>query len=103
MIFGCLAICRRAFPKAPIKLICLNRYGRSRTSGSATIQVLFISQTLDQIRDLRPLTGAERPSIAPIFVPGCSGVAPAYECSVEEFTKVVNSAIDNRFVVDSPK
>lgn len=76
---------------------------RSRTSGSATVQVLFISQTLDQIRDLRPLTGAERPSIAPIFVPGCSGVAPAYECSVEEFTKVVNSAIDNRFVVDSPK
>jgi 4-phytase / acid phosphatase len=76
---------------------------RSRASSSATVQVLFISQTLDQIRDLRPLAGAERPSIAPIFVPGCSGVAPAYECTVEEFTRVVNSAIDNRFVVDSPK
>lgn len=76
---------------------------RSRANGSATVQVLFISQTLDQIRDLRPLTGAERPSISPIFVPGCSGVAPTYECSVEEFTRVVNSAIDNRFVVDSPK
>jgi 4-phytase / acid phosphatase len=76
---------------------------RTRTSSSATVQVLFISQTLDQIRDLRPLTAAERPSIAPIFVPGCSGVAPAYECSVDEFTGVVNSAIDNRFVVDSPK
>jgi 4-phytase/acid phosphatase len=74
-----------------------------RANGSATVQVLFISQTLDQIRDLRPLTDADHPSIAPIFVPGCSGAAPAYECTVEEFTRVVNSAIDNRFVVDSPK
>jgi 4-phytase/acid phosphatase len=76
---------------------------RSRASGRATVQVLFISQTLDQIRDLRSLTGAEHPSIAPIFVPGCSGEAPAYECSVEEFARVVDSAIDSHFVVGSPK
>lgn len=75
----------------------------SRASGSATVQLLFISQTLDQIRDLRTLTGAELPSIAPIFIPGCSGSAPTYACSVEEFARVVDSAIDNRFVVTAPK
>jgi len=76
---------------------------RSRVGGSATVQVLFISQTLDQIRELHTLTGAEQPSIAPIFVPGCSGPAPAFACSVEEFARVVDSAIDNRLVVASPK
>jgi 4-phytase / acid phosphatase len=74
---------------------------RNRTSGEATVQVLFISQTLDQIRDLRSLTGAEHPSIAPVFVPGCSGPAPAFACSVQAFAKVVDAAIEPRFVVES--
>lgn len=76
---------------------------RSRTTGVSTVEVLFISQTLDQIRDLRILNGAEQPSIAPIFVPGCSGSGPAYACSIQDFTKVVDSAIDSRFVAVSPK
>jgi 4-phytase/acid phosphatase len=76
---------------------------RHRTTGATTVQVLFISQTLDQIRELHTLTGAEQPSVAPVFVPGCSGPAPAFACPVEEFARVVDSAIDNRFVVASPK
>jgi 4-phytase/acid phosphatase len=71
---------------------------RNRMSGAATVQVLFISQTLDQMRYLRPLIGAEKPSVAPIFVPGCSGPGPEYACTVEDFDKVVSSAIDPRFV-----
>jgi 4-phytase/acid phosphatase len=76
---------------------------RKRETGVTTVEVLFISQTLDQIRDLRTLTGAEQPSIAPVFVPGCSGAAPAFACSVEEFARVVDSAIDTRFVVAAPQ
>ena len=71
---------------------------RSRTTSSSTVQVFFISQTLDQIRFLRALKGAEQPSVAPVFVPGCSGAAPAYACSVEDFAKVVTAAADSRFV-----
>jgi 4-phytase/acid phosphatase len=63
-----------------------------------TVQVFFISQTLDQMRFLRPLTGAEQPSIAPVFVPACSGPAPTYACSVEDFAHAVTAAIDPRFV-----
>jgi 4-phytase / acid phosphatase len=63
-----------------------------------TVQVFFISQTLDQMRFLRPLMGAEQPSVAPVFVPACSGPAPAYACSVEGFAHAVTAAIDPRFV-----
>jgi 4-phytase/acid phosphatase len=71
---------------------------RNRKTGAETVQVFFISQTLDQMRFLKPLTGAEQPSIAPVFVPGCSGTAPAYACSVQDFSAVVSAAIDARFV-----
>ena len=76
---------------------------RSLVNSGSVVQVFFISQTLDQIRDLRSLTGTEHPAIAPVFVPGCSGPAPAYACSVEQFVRVVDSAIDTRFVTASPK
>jgi 4-phytase / acid phosphatase len=69
-----------------------------RRTGANTVQVFFISQTLDQMRYLRPLTGTEQPSVAPIFVPGCSGPGPGYACSVEDFDKVVMSAIDPHFL-----
>jgi 4-phytase/acid phosphatase len=57
-----------------------------------TIRAFFIAQTLDQIRNLTSLTGAEKPSIAPIFIPGCSGPAPEYACSVSRFAQMVDEA-----------
>jgi 4-phytase/acid phosphatase len=71
---------------------------RSRSTGKSSVQVLFISQTLDQMRYLQSLTPQNAPSIAPVFVPGCSGPAPAYVCSAEEFSRVIKSAIDANFV-----
>jgi len=71
---------------------------RSRAAEIANVRVLFISQTLDQMRDLRALTGTEQPSIAPVFVPGCSGPAPTFACSAEAFAHVVDSAIDPHFL-----
>ena len=71
--------------------------------GEATVQVFFISQTLDQIRYLSPLTGAESPSMAPVFMPGCSGPAPKFACPVQTFARVVDAAINHRFVSDAPR
>ncbi|HZY72419.1 MAG TPA: histidine-type phosphatase [Edaphobacter sp.] len=76
---------------------------RNRSSHRSTVQVLFISQTLDQIRNLRHLTGAEHPSVAPVFVPGCGNSAPGYACTVEGLSKVIDSAIDPRFVTQSAR
>jgi 4-phytase/acid phosphatase len=62
------------------------------------VRALFISQTLNQIRWLKPLTGAEQPAVAPVFIPGCSGAAVDYSCSLEDFAHAVDSAIDKRFL-----
>jgi 4-phytase/acid phosphatase len=71
---------------------------RSRSTGKSTVQVSYISQTLDQMRYLQPLSPVNMPSIAPIFVPGCSGTAPTYACAVEDFDHVITSSIDKSFV-----
>ncbi|HEX4021512.1 MAG TPA: histidine-type phosphatase [Acidobacteriaceae bacterium] len=76
---------------------------RSRSTGVNTVSVFFISQTLDQMRSLRALTASDQPSIAPVFVPGCSGPAPAYACTVDAFARVVTAAIDPRFVESQEK
>ncbi len=73
----------------------------SKSSHRNTVQVRFISQTLDEIRYLRPLTMSDGPSDAPVFMPGCSGAAPAYPCSVEGFARVISAAINPQFVQSS--
>jgi 4-phytase/acid phosphatase len=74
---------------------------RNRTTGTHTIRIAFISQTLDQIRNLQVLTGSTSPAIAPVFIPGCSSAADAqgtYPCSLEKFSTEVMAAIDTRLV-----
>jgi 4-phytase/acid phosphatase len=71
---------------------------RSRATNKSTVQVSYISQTLDQIRYLQSLNGENGPSVAPVFIPGCSGPAPTYRCSAEEFSRIVKKAIIAGFV-----
>lgn len=70
----------------------------NRRTGADSVRVFFVGQTLDQIRELRPLKGEERPSVAPVFIPGCSGPGPEYACPVDAFDRVVTRAIDPQFV-----
>jgi len=71
---------------------------RRNRSGELSVRALFISQTLDQIRFLKPLEGTEQPAVAPVFIPGCSGARADYSCSVEAFSHAVDAAIDRRFL-----
>ncbi|QNI37032.1 histidine-type phosphatase [Edaphobacter albus] len=61
------------------------------STNADTVQVFFIAQTLEQIRNLTPLIGAEKPSIAPVYVPGCSDPGPKYACPLNEFVRVVDA------------
>jgi 4-phytase/acid phosphatase len=70
---------------------------RDRKSGAHTVQVFFIAQTLEQIRSLSQLDGERKPQVVPIFVPGCSGPAPAFACRLEDFDRVVNLSIDKQY------
>jgi len=74
------------------ELRCKTGDRRSDQTDTCSVRVMFVAQTLDQIRELTPLTGAEKPSIAPVYVPGCSGAGPEYACTVKEFARVVNAA-----------
>ena len=76
----------------PGSALVFELHQNSRTN-TATVQVLFIAQTLEQIRNLTPLTGEEKPSISPVYVPGCSGPEPEYACPLNEFAKVVEAAL----------
>ena len=71
---------------------------RERRTGQSFVRLLFVGQTLDQMRLLVPLRDGVMPSVAPIFVPGCSGPAPYYACTLDGFRAVVTKAIDARFV-----
>jgi len=71
---------------------------RDRATGEWRVRALFASQTLNQIRFLKPLTGDEQPALAPVFIPGCSGDRADYSCSAEGFGQAVESAIDKRFL-----
>jgi 4-phytase/acid phosphatase len=58
-----------------------------------SVRVKFVAQTLDQIRDLKPLTSGEGPSISLVYVPGCSGAGPEYACTVGDFARVVKERV----------
>lgn len=65
----------------------------NKTTGAQTVKVFFITQTLDQMRFLTPLRGDELPSVAAIFLPGCSGPGPNFACSLDSFRKMVSSVV----------
>jgi 4-phytase/acid phosphatase len=64
----------------------------NKQTNADTVRVLFIAQKLDQIRNLTSLTGEEKPSISPVYIPNCSGGAPDYACSLKDFAPVVTDA-----------
>ncbi len=78
---------------------------RDAATNADTVRVKFVAQTLDQIRNLTPLTAgvfdpdagaradAEKPSISPVYVPGCSGAGPDYACSLSDFARVVDERV----------
>lgn len=55
-------------------------------AGQRTVRAFYRAQTMDQVRDLRPLTGAEQAAFQYIAIPGCA--AP---CRIEDFDRLVTS------------
>jgi 4-phytase/acid phosphatase len=59
------------------------------------VRTEYLSQTLDQMHDLVPLTLSSPPAIENVRVPGCE----APDCPWDAFERVLEKAIDPRFVV----
>jgi 4-phytase / acid phosphatase len=69
---------------------------RSHSDGNYFVRLYYRAQTLEQMRQAQPLTPANPPTIAPVFVPGCSG--PDLSCSWDKFSEAMHQAIDPAFV-----
>ena len=69
---------------------------RSHADGNFFVRLEYTAQTLEQMRREEPLTSANPPSEAPVFVPGCS--RPDLSCTWEGFTAAMRQAIDPAYV-----
>jgi Histidine acid phosphatase. len=70
---------------------------RNATTNRFYLKLYMMSQTLDQMRSKTPLTSGHGPSIATIFVPGCSTDA-TNRCPLDQFQKLIQSTINKSFV-----
>ena len=62
------------------------------------VRVYYVCQTLDQMRHMTPLSLDVPPAVAPIFIPDGSSSTPGYDCELSVFEKLVQRAINPRFV-----
>jgi 4-phytase/acid phosphatase len=67
---------------------------QSQNTGEYIVRASYVGQTLDQLRNLTPLTLAAPPPSAPVFIPGCSAGNATFDCPLGTFVKLANQAID---------
>jgi 4-phytase/acid phosphatase len=70
----------------------------SSTTGRYSVRVQFIAQSLQQMHEAAPLSRANPPVIADIFLPACSTAAEGYPCDWANFQRTAKEAIAPEFV-----
>ena len=73
---------------------------RPRDGGKPFVRLEYTAQTLDQMRNSETLTPANPPTVAPIFVPGCS--RQDLSCTWEGFSAAMRASIDPAYVAAQP-
>ncbi len=73
-----------------------------RADRKFVVRAYYVTQSLDQTRNLEPLTLDHPPGCAPIYIPGCSENVPGYDAPLDKFETVLNRAIDPAFVLADP-
>lgn len=68
-----------------------------RADGREVIRARYTVQTLPQLRERRALSLAAPPASSPLFIPGCSQAAAAFDCPLETFSRIVAATIDPAF------
>ena len=58
------------------------------------VRLVFVAQTLEQIRAASALGAANPPNYVPVQVPGCEGVRPDGACPMASFIKQARSKMD---------
>lgn len=71
---------------------------QSLRTGEFVVRTVYITQTMDQLRNRIPLTLAAPPAVAPVFIPGCSDHNATFDCALEHFITAVRRAVDPKSV-----
>jgi 4-phytase/acid phosphatase len=68
---------------------------QSQTTGEYVVRVSYVAQSMDQLRNLTPLTLSAPPATSPVLVPGCPiRNAATFDCPIGVFVTVVDRALD---------
>ena len=67
-------------------------------SSADTVRMYYISQTMDQMRNVKPLTLDTPPARANVFIPGCGTADKGYSCPWNGFVTTIKNAIDPAFI-----
>jgi 4-phytase / acid phosphatase len=66
---------------------------QSHRTGEFLVRAVYIAQTMDQLRNLTPLTLAAPPANVPVFIPGCSIDNATFDCPLGNFVRVTGEEI----------
>jgi 4-phytase/acid phosphatase len=92
----------QANPMLPGGALIFELWARGGQADRFYVRTSYVCQTLEQMREATPLTPDNPPSVAPIFVPGCSGATPGYDAPLDAFVRQARLAIDPSFVAEEP-
>ena len=70
---------------------------QSQRTGEFIVRVAYVTQTLDQLRKLAPLSLTSPPQNVPVFIPGCSIQNATFDCPLEKFVWVAQHAVESRY------
>ena len=67
---------------------------QSQSTGLFFVRIAYVSQTMDQLRKLTPLTLAAPPPSATVAIPGCTTRNANQDCPLSQFVAIANEVID---------
>jgi len=70
---------------------------QSQRTGEFIVRAVYVAQTMDQLRNLTPLTIAAPPANVPVFIPGCSTDNATFDCPLGTFIRIAQHEIDSRY------
>lgn len=74
---------------------------QSKITGDFLVRVFYTAQSLDQLRNLTPLSLTTPPETAQLFIPGGSKPGASLDIQFEAFQNILEKAIGRQYVEDS--
>ncbi len=75
---------------------------RDTQGGRRYVRVVYLAQTLDQLRNATELDQRTRPGMVEVAIPGCAGELVQNACPLDRFVAVARAAIDPACVSIAP-